>query len=151
MNHQNIHFKIIEGIPEQKYLNELVALYTDIFEDAVEKFFIQRIHTKQQILSLIAYQNNIPVGFKIGYLYNTNTFYSWVGGILPKYRRKGIASSLAKQQEHWAKNNGFTKLRTKSMNRFKSMLILNLKNGFDITQVYTNEKGQTKIVFEKLI
>ena len=35
------------------------------------------------------------------------------------------------------------------MNRFKPMMILNLKNGFSITKVYTNTKGQTKIVFEK--
>jgi hypothetical protein len=37
------------------------------------------------------------------------------------------------------------------MNHFKGMLILNLKNGFDIKQVYTNDSGQTKIIFEKEI
>jgi len=37
------------------------------------------------------------------------------------------------------------------MNRFKSMMILNLKNGFDIKSVYTNEVGQTKVVFEKTL
>ncbi len=151
MKGQNINFKLIEEIPEQKYMDDLVHLYTSIFEDAIVPFFIQRLHTKQKLLSLIAYKNEEPIGFKIGYEYNDSTFYSWVGGIIPNYRRKSIASSLAKQQEHWAKNNGFNKLRTKSMNRFKPMLIFNLKNGFDIIQVYTNEKGQTKIIFEKLI
>jgi hypothetical protein len=37
------------------------------------------------------------------------------------------------------------------MNRFKPMMILNLKNGFDIVQVYTNDSGQTKVVFEKTL
>jgi len=37
------------------------------------------------------------------------------------------------------------------MNTFKPMMILNLKNGFDIVNIYTNTKGQTKIVFEKNI
>ncbi len=37
------------------------------------------------------------------------------------------------------------------MNRFKPMMIMNLKEGFDIKQVYTNDKGQTKIIFEKAI
>ena len=31
------------------------------------------------------------------------------------------------------------------------MMILNLKNNFDIKQVYTNDSGQTKIIFEKNI
>ncbi|MFT5215061.1 MAG: hypothetical protein ACI83H_000168 [Glaciecola sp.] len=35
------------------------------------------------------------------------------------------------------------------MNTYKPMMILNLKNGFDITKIYTNTKGQTKIIFEK--
>jgi len=35
------------------------------------------------------------------------------------------------------------------MNSFKPMMILNLKNGFDIVSVYTNVTNQTKIVFEK--
>lgn len=151
MKDQNLFFKQIEGIPDKKGLEELLTLYTSVFNDAITEFFLERIQTKEKVFSLIAYYNNNPVGFKIGYQYNTNTFYSWVGGVLPQYRKKGIANNLAKLQENWALQNGFKKLRTKSMNKFKPMLILNLKNGFDIIQVYTNEKGQTKIVFEKSI
>ena len=151
MKDQNLFFKQIEGIPDKKGLEELLTLYTSVFNDAITEFFLERIQTKEKVFSIIAYYNNNPVGFKIGYQYNTNTFYSWVGGVLPQYRKKGIASNLAKLQENWALQNGFKKLRTKSMNKFKPMLILNLKNGFDIIQVYTNEKGQTKIVFEKSI
>ncbi|WP_272150423.1 GNAT family N-acetyltransferase [Tenacibaculum aiptasiae] len=151
MKDQNLFFKQIDGIPDKKSLEELLTLYTSVFNDAITEFFLERIQTKEKVFSIIAYYNNNPVGFKIGYQYNTNTFYSWVGGVLPQYRKKGIASNLAKLQENWALQNGFKKLRTKSMNKFKPMLILNLKNGLDIIQVYTNEKGQTKIVFEKEI
>ena len=35
------------------------------------------------------------------------------------------------------------------MNQYKPMMILNLKRGFDIVDIYTNTKGQTKIIFEK--
>ncbi|WP_420551936.1 GNAT family N-acetyltransferase [Tenacibaculum aiptasiae] len=151
MKDQNLFFKQIDGIPDKKGLEELLTLYTSVFNDAITDFFLERIQTKEKVFSIIAYYNNNPVGFKIGYQYNSNTFYSWVGGVLPQYRKKGIASNLAKLQESWALQNDFKKLRTKSMNKFKPMLILNLKNGFDIIQVYTNEKGQTKIVFEKSI
>ncbi|WP_075343354.1 GNAT family N-acetyltransferase [Tenacibaculum agarivorans] len=149
MNHKSI--KIIEGIPSPKIMETLLFLYAAIFEDALHDFFIDRIQSKKDVIIIIAYETKKPVGFKIGYQYNETTFYSWVGGVLPDYRRKGIAQKLAITQETLIKKRGYTKLRTKSMNRFKPMLLLNIKNGFDIVQVYTNESGQQKIVFEKNI
>lgn len=151
MKDQNLFFNQIEGIPDKKNLDELLLLYSNIFNDAEIDFFVERIQTQKRLFSIIAYQGKIPIAFKIGYQYNSNTFYSWIGGVLSEYRKKGIARKLAKLQETWASENNFNALRTKSMNQFKPMLILNLKNGFDITKVYTNEKGQTKIVFEKSI
>ena len=151
MNYQNLYFKFIEGIPDKKILQDLLMLYKNIFDDADEVFFIERIKTKENILILIAYDKEIPIGFKIGYRYNETTFYSWVGGVLENFRNKGVAKQLAKLQENWCKKKQFSKIRTKSMNKFKPMLILNLKNDFNIVHVYTNQKKQTKIVFEKLI
>ncbi|AUC16657.1 hypothetical protein BTO06_16545 [Tenacibaculum sp. SZ-18] len=148
---QNIKIKTIHGAPSKEVLDDLLMLYTLVFEDAIVDFFMERISTKEDVVSIIAYKNEVPVGFKIGYRYNESTFYSWVGGVLLNHRKKGIAKKLAASQESIAKEKRFTRLRTKSMNRFKPMLILNLKNGFDIVQVYINEKGQQKIVFEKEI
>ena len=34
-------------------------------------------------------------------------FESWVGGVLPKARKQGIASQLARLQEAWCRANGF--------------------------------------------
>ncbi len=140
---------IIEGIPKDTILKELLHLYETIFDDAKLDFFIDRITSKTDVIIVLTYFENSPVGFKIGYRYNETTFYSWVGGVLSDLRRKGIAQELAKKQEELVKEKGYKKLRTKSMNRFKPMLILNIKNGFDIVQVYTNTSGQQKIVFEK--
>ena len=147
----HIQFKLIENYPDSKQLVILIDLYTAIFEDARIDIFKKRLTTKKNVLSLIAYKDNQPIGFKVGYRYNEYTFYSWVGGILKNLRNQGFAAKLAELQENWAKKNGYSKLRTKSMNRFKPMMILNLKNGFDIKQVYTNGSGQTKIIFEKNI
>lgn len=149
MEKSKIYIRIIEGIPSEQDQQILIDLYTAIFEDAETVFFMDRLISQNQVCSLIAFQNNQPVGFKIGYRYNETTFYSWVGGVLQDYRNKGIAKKLAQKQELWAKENHFKKLRTKSMNRFKPMMILNLKNGFNIISVYTNDSDQTKVVFEK--
>lgn len=138
MAKNKITYEIIEGYPDNSVYTALETLYVDIFEDADLHFFKKRFQEKSEI-----------VGFKIGYHYNYSTFYSWVGGVKLAFRNQGIALRLSQLQEERVRQKGYTKLRTKSMNRFKPMMILNLKNGFDITQIYTNDFGQTKIVFEK--
>jgi len=149
MENANISHKIIEGIPDTETYKKLESLYTTIFEDADPVFFKNRVQEQEKLVSVLAFYEEKLVGFKIGYLYNQHTFYNWVGGVLLSFRQKGVAKQLAILQETLAKERGYTKLRTKSMNRFKPMMILNLKNGFNIVQVYTNNIGQTKVVFEK--
>ena len=63
-----------------------------------------------------------PAGFKVGYE-RENYFYSWMGAVLPAYRRLGIAQKLADQQEKWAKSAGYTTIRFKTRNHHKGMFI----------------------------
>jgi predicted GNAT superfamily acetyltransferase len=147
----SISYKTIEGIPEESRYKEMGKFYSEIFEDADLEFFKQRIIEHPQICIVLAYCNDTLIGFKIGYPYSKDTFYSWIGGVITQFRRQGVATNLAINQEEYAKTNGFTKLRTKSMNQYKQMMVLNLKNEFNIISVYANTKGQTKIVFEKLL
>jgi len=149
MESDKFKYKVLEGIPSKVLLEDILVVYKSIFDDYKLDFFKDRIHQKEDLLIVLCYQQNSLKGFKIGYQYNTTTFYSWVGGVLLEQRNNGIAKQLAQLQEQRVKEKGYQKLRTKSMNRFKPMMILNLKNGFDITSIYTNDIGQTKIVFEK--
>jgi GNAT superfamily N-acetyltransferase len=87
-------------------------------------------------LILLAVDAGIPVGFKVGYQREKDgSFYSWMGGVLPEYRRKHVARQLAQRQEAWARENGYTSIIFKTRNRHKAMLIFALKNGFQITAV----------------
>ena len=149
MANNRITYKLVHGNTDTVILQKLLSVYSSIFEDSDSSFFKDRFHKHSQITSILAYNKDELIGFKIGYPYGDNTFYSWIGGVLPNYRQQGIANELAEQQEIVAKSHGFKKLRTKSMNQFKPMIILNLKRGFDINEVYTNKNGQTKIIFEK--
>jgi predicted GNAT superfamily acetyltransferase len=147
----SISYKTIEGYLDTKIYQDIVNLYSEIFKDADLEFFKQRIIEHPKLCSVLAYENDNLIGFKIGYPYSEDTFYSWIGGIIPRFRQQGIATQLTILQEDFVRSKGFFKLRTKSMNQYKPMMVLNLKNGFDITKIYTNSKGQTKIVFEKLL
>lgn len=142
-------YQTIQGIPEQTVLDQLLEVYQLLFEDAKPDFFLLRVHSKQDLIVNLCFENTQLVGFKLGYQYNETTFYSWVGGVLPSFRKQGIAQNLMQLQHEAAKHQSYQKVRTKSMNKFKPMMILNLKNGFDIVSVYTNDSKQTKIIFEK--
>lgn len=41
------------------------------------------------------------------------------------------------------------KVQTKTKNKWRDMLILNIKNGFDIIGTYTDDSGEPKIILEK--
>ena len=142
-------YELIEGLPKPEVLGEIIRVYEELFSDADQDFFIKRLKTHENSLSILALDQGRLIGFKIGYPVLNDTFYSWIGGVLPEYRKKGVANTLAQLQENWAIEKGLKRLKTKSMNQYKPMIMLNLKRGFDITKVYTNEKGQTKIVFYK--
>ncbi len=82
-------------------------------------------------LVLAAFKEDQPIGFKVGYE-REGDFYSWMGGVLPGFRKIGIAQALADAQEIWAKKSGYPTITFKTRNSHKGMLIFALKNGFDI-------------------
>lgn len=82
-------------------------------------------------LILAAYEGERPVGFKVGYQ-REDYFYSWMGGVLPAYRKRGVARQLALAQEDWARKRGYSSITFKTRNQHKGMLIFALNNGFDI-------------------
>ncbi|TMO80441.1 N-acetyltransferase [Pseudoalteromonas sp. S3776] len=90
-----------------------------------------RLNNKKALI-LVAYHENELVGFKIGYEQSNSQFYSWLGGVHHKYRRRGIAKKLLIQQEQWAAEQGYTHIHVKSMNRFPQMLSMLITNGYHI-------------------
>ncbi|NNK88717.1 MAG: GNAT family N-acetyltransferase [Flavobacteriaceae bacterium] len=149
MGNDKISYHSVEGIPEQIILDELISLYNALFEDTNNDLFLSRITNNPDLFIAIARSAEGIVGFKLGYAISEHTFYSWLGGVDPDYRKKGIANQLADIQEQWAIDKGFKSLRTKSTNQFKPMMILNLKRGFDIIEVTAVKNGLDKIVFQK--
>lgn len=106
--------------------------------------------TGKQSICLVAYNGNEPVGCKVGY-FETDHFYSWVGGVREGWRRKGIARMLAERMEDLVLEHDVRVIRMKTMSRFKGMLLFALGDGFDIVSVEpgADHAESAKIVLEK--
>lgn len=81
---------------------------------------------------LVAEIKHHLAGFKYGYEKDTTTFYSWMGGVVPSFRRQGIASELLIEMERKCNEMGYQYLSFKTLNRHKNMLLFSLKNDFEI-------------------
>lgn len=109
----------------------------------------KRIEDKLHLI-LIARDNDIPIGYLIGYELDNGIFFSWLGGVSPGYRRMGIAQQLLEMQEIWAQHHGYEQICAKTRNRYPGMLILLIKNAYQVVDLEKDDNsGQTKIVFQK--
>ncbi|MCB0365476.1 MAG: GNAT family N-acetyltransferase [Bdellovibrionaceae bacterium] len=109
------------------------------------------IRTKHRPSLFVALAGEQVVGFKLGYERKPGHYYSWMGGVDPDYRGKGIARALMEFQHSWLKSEGYKGLRTQTKNQWQEMIILNLKSGFQIIGTFTDDEGETKIIMEKAL
>ena len=113
-------------------LSEVVTVVTEIDEFIVkenEQSLAQRLEGKLHLI-LVAEQQGQILGFKIGYELDSDTFYSWFGGVSPKARNLGLAQKLLDVQESWVIDQGYQQLKVKSRNQFPAMLRLLLRNNY---------------------
>ncbi|GLS91197.1 N-acetyltransferase [Psychromonas marina] len=115
----------------------------------------QKIHARfanNHALILIAKVGEIPVAYKIGYALSKTQFYSWLGGVIPAYRKQGIATTLREKQECWALSAGYNEISVKSMNRYPGMLQLLISSGYQISGYENNgTTDSSKICFSKVL
>lgn len=119
-------------------LDELLWIHQQIPEfpgKASLDFYRDRLKHRLY-LALVAEKEGELIGFKVGYQSDTpETFYSWMGGVRPEFRKFGVANALADFQENWAREKGFTSVFFKTRNRFPAMISFGLKRGFKIMEV----------------
>ncbi|GLC88962.1 GNAT family N-acetyltransferase [Lysinibacillus piscis] len=138
----------MEGVPYE-WLQPLQALHAHVFDGA--DLPATKLESKEDLLCLLAEEEEQLVGFKLGYCHPDGVFYSWLGGVREEMRGRGIASQLMVQQHRFLQEKGYKRVRTYGRNAYKAMLITNLKHGFDIVSTFVDDKGRHKIVFEKTL
>ena len=129
--------------------DDACALHDTVFGGS-EKTLLNESIRKPFPLLLTAYcEKGNPIAFKLGYELKPFRFYSWLGGVLNSHRKFGIASVLMKIQHQILVELGYTEVETKTKNKRKEMLILNLKSGFEVIGCYTDHTGEPKIILRK--
>lgn len=138
-------------------IEDVLAVDSQIpeFDGYATKQTLSEKLTGKNALILIATYNSKdknPIAYKLGYGLNENEFYSWLGGVVPAYRKQGIATQLRLAQERWVKDNGYKLIRVKSMNRFPNMLQLLISSGYKISGYEDNgDEDNSKVRFVKYL
>lgn len=130
-------------------IEDVVHLQARINEFSTPKpkeTIIDRLNNKTS-LTLVAQHEHELVGFKLGYAESKTQFYSWLGGVSPHARRQGIAKQLLHHQEDWARSQGFKRLRVKSRNRFRAMMILLLNEGYLIKGSEIKAHSEDSVIY----
>ncbi|RWR05283.1 GNAT family N-acetyltransferase [Siminovitchia fortis] len=143
----DVKYAQFTSIPEPEILNGILRLHKRVFGHS--NHLIERMESKPGLLIIVAMHGEKVIGFKIGYKLDDEKFYSWLGGVDEKYRGNGIAAKLMELQHHNLRENGFSIVQTKTKNKWRNMLILNIKSGFDVIGTYTDERGEPKIILQK--
>ena len=144
----NIQYIELEGKIIDDYAIKLLNLKNEIFTKGNDEFVNKiNIFDKKDLYSVFAFSKDELVGYKIGYATETTTFYSWLGGVHPSFRKNGIASTLFKIQHERCFKKGYEFITTQSSNKYKEMMRLNLKFGFEIYGIKMSDNIQ--ILFRK--
>jgi GNAT superfamily N-acetyltransferase len=128
-------------------------LYNQIFRPARDiESFRRRFRGRYNILQLIARIGDRPVGFFLGFELKPAVYFAWFYGVLPEFRRQGIASQLMEAVHSWAQQNDYTSIRFECHNQHRPMLHLAIALGYDIVGIrWDPDRGDNLVIFEKVL
>lgn len=132
----------------------LVAdLYSQVFKPARDAaHFRRRFLGRYNPLILIALIEEKPAGFFTGFELKPDVFFTWLVGVLPDYRRAGVASQLMEAGQAWAQSHGYETARFECHNHHRAMLHMAIKHDYDIVGLrWDPDHAANLVIFEKSI
>ena len=129
----------------------ILDLYNQIFRPLRDlDSFERRFRGRYNILRLVARIGDRPVVFFLGFELKPNVFFSWFFGVLPSFRRSGIASQLMEAVHEWAQEQDYESIRFECHNQHRPMLHLAIALGYDIVGIrWDPDRGANLVLFEK--
>ncbi|MGN7387013.1 GNAT family N-acetyltransferase [Sporosarcina sp. SAFN-015] len=142
-----VHVHSYWGMPDEETLKGIIQVHNQIFANGDE--LLEKVASKPSVLFVVALVKDEVVGYKIGYSLSEDRYYSWYGAVNEEYRGRGIASKLMELQHRLVKEAGYAIIETKTRNKWRNMLILNIQHGFDIFETFYDDEGIHRIVLQK--
>ena len=141
----------IIDIVGQDDLPVIVDLYNQIYRPAKDAdSFRRRFRGRHNILRMIARIQDRPVGFFLGFELKPATFFAWFYGVLPDFRRQGIASQLMDAVHEWAKDHEYESIRLECHNSARAMLHLAIDMNYIIAGIrWEPERADNLVILEK--
>ena len=129
----------------------IVELYCQIYRPHHEAdFFHRRFLGRYNGLRLIASLDERPVGFFLGFELKPSVYFSWLYGVLPEFRRKGIASQLMDAVHAWVQEHGYAGIRFECQNEHRAMLHLAIAREYNLVGIrWDPDLGTNLVIFEK--
>ncbi len=118
-------------------IDEVVEVNKTIveFDPYSRRYFEDRYRGKVTLIT-VAYVDGQPAGYLVGYdRFDDGSFYCWMVGVNPVFRRRGVLKALMNYQETWVRKRGYTKIRIKTRNSLREMLAYLVKYGFYLVEV----------------
>jgi len=106
---------------------------------------------RDDLLMLVAQVNGKAAGFKVGYRLRSEAFYSAKGGVLPAYRREGVARALLYAMMDKARAWGYQAFLYDTFpNQHPGMTVLGLAEGFRVVKAgYSPQYKDYRLRFQK--
>lgn len=106
---------------------------------------------RDDLMMVLALVDDEPAGFKIGYRENRFVYYSAKGGVLPEFRRQGLARKMLYYMMDEARTRGYVRFAFDTFpNRDRGMTILGLNEEFRVVKSDFNKTYKDwRLRFEK--
>jgi ribosomal protein S18 acetylase RimI-like enzyme len=123
------------------------------FDKPYDKAYFEDRYKNSVSLILVAYVDNQPAGYMVSYDKNNDgSFYCWMAGVDPLFRRLGLLNSMMQYLNDWAKNHGYNRLTIKTRNNRREMLSYLVKAGFNFAEVQPQPFIEdNRILLEKVV
>jgi len=137
----------------QEDLPVIVELYNQIYRPPRDiDSFRQRYRGRYNVLQMIARIKDRPVGFFLGFELKPTTFFAWFYGVLPEFRRQGIATQLMEAVHEWTREQEYESIRLECHNSARSMLHLAIELGYTVAGIrWDPDRGDNLVIFEKTL
>lgn len=140
-------FQFAASSPDPSLASAIAELCVAVFDRPVDDL-AWRLASMPCCSVATAWNDGRLVGFKIGHAHARHRYYSWLGGVHPEHRRRGIAARLSELQHAWAAAQGFTAVETATDQANAAMAQANLRAGFAVCGMKTDPE-RVQVLFRK--